>query len=115
MQLRCAYRPALLAAKWDWGSSPAPGSVASILVAASTFAPSGTINLAGATGNIDVRFYTDVSNSDEGFYVDNFKLLGTQTAPVPGPVVGAGLPGLIVACGGLLALARRRKASAQLT
>ena len=33
----------------------------------------------------------------------------TSTVAVPAPVVGAGLPGLIGACGALLAFARRRR------
>jgi hypothetical protein len=34
---------------------------------------------------------------------------GFSVTAVPGPLAGAGLPGLVVACGGLLALARRRQ------
>ena len=42
-------------------------------------------------------------------------LTSVSTAAVPGPIVGAGLPGLIAACGGLLVLARRRRSSSSET
>jgi hypothetical protein len=36
-------------------------------------------------------------------------LLSQDVAVVPGPIVGAGIPGLVMACSGLLVLVRRRR------
>jgi hypothetical protein len=50
------------------------------------------------------RVGTDVTH--QGPFNASFSLTGVS---VPGPIVGAGLPGLILACGALVALARRRR------
>jgi hypothetical protein len=63
-------------------------------------APAGETLTANSNGNfagLDVAM-----TGATGFAASN-------THAVPGPVVGAGLPGIVVACGGLLALARRRR------
>jgi hypothetical protein len=41
--------------------------------------------------------------------IGNVLLSSITAAVVPGPIVGAGLPGLMVACGALIVLARRRR------
>jgi hypothetical protein len=49
------------------------------------------------------NFYTFSATSG------NVLLASISAAAIPGPIVGAGLPGLVVACGALIALARRRR------
>ena len=49
-------------------------------------------------------FYARISGANDG--PDSFFLVPQQ---VPAPIAGAGIPGLIAACGGLVAFARRRK------
>ena len=66
-----------------------------------TFGASNTVGGISFTGQ---DFYFEEGANQPQFYVS-----ALSYNSVPGPVVGAGLPGLIAACGGLLALARRRR------
>ena len=55
---------------------------------------------------------------NDDIFADNSGALRVQidgpsaASPVPGPILGAGLPGLIMAFGGILAWRRRRAAAA---
>jgi hypothetical protein len=62
-----------------------------------TFAPISSLHV--------IKDKVDISGA-EGFATSS--ILVNAFSQVPGSIVGAGLPGLILACGALLALARRR-------
>src|SRR5262245_37589876 len=57
---------------------------------------------------LTLKFHSDFIDPKE-YGTNTPEHLRATIAAVPGPIVGAGLPGLVLACGGLLALARRRR------
>jgi hypothetical protein len=97
----------LLIAEWRigsgaWNTATGGTNLATLgLGGNGSFTGSGTLNLVGAANlsNIQFRFRTNVSDHDEGAYVDNVVLSGTaiSTTPVPEPasltLFGSGLLG----------------------
>jgi hypothetical protein len=99
------FSPDGYAMEWNGGNGnhPANTSTLDFLIQANGLS---LASFQACSGCSDTAFFfADIFSPITG----NTGLVDATRAPVPGPVVGAGLPGLVAACGGLLGLGRRRR------
>jgi hypothetical protein len=89
--------------------SPGPGGTALPSIHNGTGYPDYQLTgltLAGINANDQLLFYSRISGANDG--PDSFFFVPTGALAVPGPMVGAGIPGVIAGALALLGLARRR-------